>query len=213
MILALKIIAGSLAGLVLKTVCDRLEYFILTKRQLSCEYSKIENIVLYVLMAIYGAVVMWRVPLSPRTIYMFIILIICELIAVIDLHHRIIPNKLLLIMLVSGLGFGIPSLFGIEGFPRFSVIDSVLGLVLGFIIFAAPALVGKNVGMGDIKLASVIGFCLGVVGLLYTVILMGIGVLGYSIMQNRMPVLSVMKTVIPMGPFISLAMLIVINIM
>ncbi len=211
MILAIKIVAGALIGLVCKVICDRLELFILTKRQLTCGHSKIEDYILYIVMAAYGATVMWRTPISPETIYMFIILIICELIAVIDLHHRIIPNKLLLIMLLSGLIFGVPSLFGVKGFPEFSVLYSVIGLITGFVIFTVPAFTGKNVGAGDIKLAATIGFCLGAIGLLYTIILMGICVLGYSVMQRRMPVLSMIHSMIPMGPFISLAMLIVIN--
>ena len=52
-----------------------------------------------------------------------------------DLHHRIIPNDLILAILAIKVAFSIPYVLGIEGFPEFSLVSSLLGLVAGFAIF------------------------------------------------------------------------------
>ena len=93
--LAIKIVAGALIGTVLKIPCDFIEQILLSKRNMVYSQSKIEKIILHILMAVMGAVIIWKQDISFSTIYCFLVLMICEMIAVIDLHHRIIPNDLL----------------------------------------------------------------------------------------------------------------------
>jgi leader peptidase (prepilin peptidase)/N-methyltransferase len=210
--LAIKIIAGAVIGTICKVGCDWIERKILSDRNLEYDHSKMEDIIFYILMAVAGGVILWRTGSPLEIIYNFAILIICELIAVIDLHHRIIPNQFILAMLIIKIIFGVPSILGIQGFPQFEIIQSLIGFAGGFIIFAFPAVLSKSVGAGDIKLAAAAGFCLGITGLLYAIVLMGICVLGYTLIQSQMPVKTMLHNMIPMGPFIAVAMIVVLNL-
>lgn len=209
--LAIKIIAGALIGTVLKIPCDYIERLLLSRRNIVYSHSKREDIIFHLIMAASGAVITWKQDFSFMAIYSFLILMICELIAVIDLHHRIIPNGLILLMMIIKILFSIPNVLGVDGFPEFFVLYSMIGLVAGFVIFAFPAVLSKNVGAGDIKLAASVGFCLGVMNLLYAIIVMGIGVLVYTLIQSRMMIKMTLHNMIPMGPFIAVAMVIVMN--
>lgn len=209
--LAIKIIAGALIGTVLKIPCDFIERILLSRRNIAYSHSKIENIIFHLIMAAAGAAIIWRQDFSFMAIYSFLILIICEIIAVIDLHHRIIPNDLMLSMIIIKIIFSIPDILGVKGFPEVSILYSVIGLVAGFVIFAFPAVLSKSVGAGDIKLAATVGFCLGIIGLLYAIVLMGICVLAYAMIQSRMSIKMMLHDMIPMGPFIAVAMVIVMN--
>ena len=133
-------------------------------------------------------------------------LLACILIYVTDLHHRIIPNEILLLMLVAKLIIGIPALFGVTWVPEFNIISSLIGFVAGFVVFMIPAFIGKSVG------AAVMGFCLGINGLLYAIVLMGIGVLIYEFIKGRTSLKNVMYEMIPMGPFMAVAMMVVMLI-
>jgi prepilin signal peptidase PulO-like enzyme (type II secretory pathway) len=108
--------------------------------------------------------------------------------------------------------FGIFSMVGVSGFPEFNVLQSLAGLIAGFIIFAFPAVLSKNVGAGDIKLASAVGFSLGIMNLLYAIVLMGLCILAYAVLQSRMTFSTAIHSMIPMGPFIAMAMIVVINL-
>ena len=143
-------------------------------------------------------------------IYVFIILTVCELIAVIDLKHRIIPNILLLALLITRIAFEILKVFEIAKFPKSDILQAMMGLLVGFFIFIVPALFGKNVGAGDIKFAACIGFSVGVMGLLYTIIFMGLCILAYTLFQASKTLRDMMYEIIPMGPFMTLAMIIVV---
>lgn len=209
--LAIKIVAGALIGTVLKIPCDYMERILLSKRNLVYSHSKNEKIIFHLIMAVAGAVIIWKQDFSVMAIYSFLMLMICELIAVIDLHHRIIPNDLMLLMIIIKIIFGIPDICGVEGFPEFSILYSAVGLVAGFVVFAFPAVLSKSVGAGDIKLAASVGFCLGIMGLLYAIVIMGICVLAYTLIQSKMQIKMMLHNMIPMGPFIAAAMVIVMN--
>ena len=56
------------------------------------------------------------------------------------------------------------------------------------------------------------GFALGLTGGLYTVAAMGLLVLIYVLIDRRMPLPQRLKTMIPMGPFLALS-LVVVSIM
>ncbi|WP_462350279.1 prepilin peptidase [Eubacterium ventriosum] len=209
--LAIKIIAGALIGAILKIPCDFIEEKLLSKRNIVFNQMKRERIILHLIMAAAGAVIMWKQSFAFIEVYCFLILMICEMIAVIDLHHRIIPNDLLLSILIVKIAFSVPTILGVKGFPEFSILYSMIGLIAGFVIFVLPAAFAKNVGAGDIKLAACAGFCLGIMNLLYAIVLMGICVLAYATIKSRMAYLTVMHEMIPMGPFIAVAMVIVMN--
>ncbi len=122
-------------------------------------------------------------------------------IAVIDIQHRIIPNTLIY-----------PSLIA---FPVYLVVGrlagadlDLAGMVAGFLAFGGGllviALISKGMGMGDVKLAALIGLVLGAVELGFVgaaagsaIVLGGLGgVVALIVLRDR-------KAAIPFGPYLA----------
>lgn len=203
-----------LAGIILSGICAALSFKeaerALVKRDKDLSATKREKALLVIFSAIAGAAIMYLVPVSAETIYLFILLFVGEAIAITDIKERIIPNELTLSVIAVTLVFGIPGLFGAKGFPSFSLKYSLLGFAACMVIFLLPSLFKKNVGAGDVKLAAAMGFCLGFWNSMLGIVLMGILVLVYTFMQKELPMLSFVKSFIPMGPFLSCSMVTVL---
>jgi leader peptidase (prepilin peptidase)/N-methyltransferase len=122
-------------------------------------------------------------------------------IAIIDLRHRIIPNRLTYPALL---------LFAVAILVAWLVADAVdplrglAGLALyGGILFVV-AVISRGMGMGDVKLAALIGLVMGSLGLRYVgvaagaaIVLGGLGGLAALAMgQSR-------KSAIPFGPYLA----------
>jgi leader peptidase (prepilin peptidase) / N-methyltransferase len=122
-------------------------------------------------------------------------------IALIDIEHRIIPNRVMYPSLVA--------------FPVYLVVGRLAGapvdlvrMVAGFALFGGAlfvvALVSRGMGMGDVKLASLIGLVLGSLGLGYVgvaagaaIALGGVGaIVALLIGRSR-------KAAIPFGPYLA----------
>ena len=204
------ILVGAALGVACKYVCDALIRALLSKREKEYSESKTEKICLFVIMAVFGALIMLAVPLSPETLFMFLLLIVCEAVAVIDMHTRLIPNELILSVLALAVVFGVPGLLGLRGFPAWKPLPALIGLVVCFLIFLLPAVFSKQVGAGDIKLAAAMGFCVGLWNSLFIIVLMGILVLIYVFLQHKAPILKFMASTIPMGPFLAVSMIAVL---
>jgi len=122
-------------------------------------------------------------------------------IALIDLRHRIIPNKLtypaLILFTVLIL---LAWLIGDAADP----VKAGIGLLLyGGILFVVAA-VSRGMGMGDVKLAAVIGLVFGSLGLRYVgvaaaaaIVLGGLGAVGALAMGKGR------KSAIPFGPYLA----------
>ncbi len=122
-------------------------------------------------------------------------------ICVIDIRHRVIPNRLMY-----------PSLIG---FPIYVVVawafhggTDPVRAAEGFLLFGGGlflvALVSRGMGMGDVKLAGLIGIVMGAVGLRYVgvaagaaILLGGLGgILALASGRGR-------KSAIPFGPYLA----------
>ena len=119
-------------------------------------------------------------------------------IALIDLDHRIIPNRLTALGAVAALAIGVATDPG--GVPEQLIAGAAAG---GFLLLAALARPG-GMGMGDVKLAGMLGLFLGrevAVALLVAFVagtLVGVGVMARrGVGEGR-------KTAIPFGPFLAL---------
>lgn len=134
------------------------------------------------------------------------LLCICGTVFVIDWTYRIIPNQTVLAVFGLKLLMGLAALAGMPGARPFEILQSLIGFAACFLLFAFPGLMGKKVGAGDVKLAAAMGFLLGVTDALMAVVIMGMLILGYCMVQNKMPILAMLKTNIPMGPFIAVGM-------
>jgi leader peptidase (prepilin peptidase)/N-methyltransferase len=118
-------------------------------------------------------------------------------IVLIDLEKRLIPNLITgpaaLAALVAGLALDL------DGVPEQLIAGAAAG---GFFLLAALAH-PRGMGMGDVKLAGVLGLCLGravapalMVGLLS-------GALGGGIIMARLGARAGRKTAVPFGPFLA----------
>ncbi|MDP4120097.1 MAG: prepilin peptidase [Bacillota bacterium] len=116
--------------------------------------------------------------------------------SVIDYLIRKIPNSLLIALLALRIIYiCIDKDFGL-------FISSIIVMVAVFIIFQIPSLFGVHIGMGDIKLAAVIGFFAGFSGIIITAIVMIVLLLLYTIYLYISKKGS-LKSHVALGPFLS----------
>jgi leader peptidase (prepilin peptidase)/N-methyltransferase len=119
-------------------------------------------------------------------------------ITVIDLEHRIIPNRITAPLAVTAVA--LTALLEPHQLPERLVAAAVAGSVFTAIVLAYPA----GMGMGDAKLIAVMGLVLGrsiAVGLLVALVFGT--VVGIAVMVRR-GVSRGRRTVIPFGPFLAL---------
>ncbi len=122
-------------------------------------------------------------------------------IAVIDVRHRIIPNRLTYPALLLAPALVLLAwLLGDAADP----VRGVVGLLLYGGIMFLVALVSRGMGMGDVKLAALIGLVLGAFGLRYVgvaagaaIVLGGLGgLVALAMGKSR-------KSAIPFGPYLA----------
>ena len=204
---ALPILLGAVLGAALSVPVWLVSALLLRRRNIDAQLEPKYRLLLAVAMALFGGVIGWRVGLSFGGLYRLLLLAISACVFVIDAKHRVIPNELVLAILV------LAAVFGFTGTFSFQIWSSLLGLAACFVLFFVPSLFGKNVGAGDVKLAAAMGFALGLTGSLYAIVGMGVLVLAYLLLQVRVPMLERLKAVIPMGPFLALALVAVSIVM
>ena len=119
-------------------------------------------------------------------------------IALIDFEHRIIPNKITLPAAAAAVAIG--AALDLRGVPE----QLIAGAGAGGFLLAFALAYPRGMGMGDVKLAAVLGLFLGrsvavaiLVGVL-TATLVGAGVMA------RIGVEKGRKTAVPFGPFLAL---------
>jgi leader peptidase (prepilin peptidase) / N-methyltransferase len=124
-------------------------------------------------------------------------------VALIDARWRIVPNRIVYPSLVLGLaGLVVGQLAG-------APVDVLSGLI-GLAAYAGPLLlialvVPRGMGMGDVKLAALIGLVLGALGLSYVAVAAGVGIILGGV--GALTALAVMgygrREHIPFGPFLA----------
>ncbi len=121
--------------------------------------------------------------------------------ALIDLEHRVIPNRITAPGAALALALGLA--FDPAGEPGRLLAAAAAG---GFLLLAALAY-PRGMGMGDVKLAAVLGLCLGssVAPALLVALVAGV-VVGAAIMARK-GVAAGRKTAVPFGPFLALGAL------
>jgi leader peptidase (prepilin peptidase)/N-methyltransferase len=121
--------------------------------------------------------------------------------ALIDLEHRIIPNKITALGAVLALLIG----FALDpaGEPERLIAGAASG---GFLLLAALAYPG-GMGMGDVKLAAMMGLFLGAAVAPAILIALLAGVLLGAVVIARKGAQQGRKTAVPFGPFLALGAL------
>jgi leader peptidase (prepilin peptidase)/N-methyltransferase len=85
------------------------------------------------------------------------------LLAVIDLQHRLLPNRVVLPSI--GIGAALLTLAAVADADGTALLRAGLGAVVLFAVFLVLALISpRSLGMGDVKLAGLVGLALGWVG-------------------------------------------------
>jgi leader peptidase (prepilin peptidase)/N-methyltransferase len=122
--------------------------------------------------------------------------------ALIDLEHRIIPNKITALGAVLALAFGLALDPG--GEPTRLIAAAAAG---GFLLAAALAYPG-GMGMGDVKLAGMMGLFLGAAVAPAILIALLAGTLVGAVIIARKGAREGRKTAVPFGPFLALGALV-----
>ena len=119
-------------------------------------------------------------------------------IALIDLEHRIIPNKITLPAAIAAVAIG--AALDLKGVPEQLIAGAAAGGFLLAFLLAYP----RGMGMGDVKLAAVLGLFLGrsvAVAILAAVLT---GTVVGALVMARVGVEKGRKTAVPFGPFLAL---------
>jgi leader peptidase (prepilin peptidase) / N-methyltransferase len=118
-----------------------------------------------------------------------------------DLEQRIIPNKILLVTAVAGVA--IAAIFDPSSLPE----RAIAALAAGGLLFLAALAYPRGMGLGDVKLAAVMGFFLGrnVAPALLVALVAG-SVVGLALIAREGA--SARKKAIPFGPFLALGALV-----
>jgi leader peptidase (prepilin peptidase)/N-methyltransferase len=143
------------------------------------------------------AVVLARGGVHDRALGLVLLALLVP-IALIDLDHRIVPNRLTGAGALAALALGLAT--QPAGVPQQLAAGAAAG---GFLLLAALAQPG-GMGMGDVKLAGMLGLFLGwQVGVALLVALLA-GTLVGMVVLARKGVAAGRKTAIPFGPFLAL---------
>jgi len=122
--------------------------------------------------------------------------------AVIDIRHRIIPNRVVYPSLLTFAAYIL--IVGLAG-GGLDVIRAAIGmLAYGGALLVVAFISPRGMGMGDVKLAALIGLVLGSVGLRYVTVAAGAGILlgGVGAIVALIAGAS-RKKAIPFGPFLA----------
>jgi leader peptidase (prepilin peptidase)/N-methyltransferase len=149
-----------------------------------------------------GAVALAR-PDGGAELWLGVVLVLLLVpITLIDLDHRIIPNKLVLLGSVAALA--LLAALDSGALPEHLIAAVGAG---GFFLVAVLAY-PSGMGMGDVKLAAMLGLFLGraVVPGIFAALLLG--TLIGAVIMARLGVAKGRKTAIPFGPYLALGALI-----
>ena len=199
----LAIVLGAALGAASAFAVRLLCALLLKQRDLPAGMSKKHFWILLGSLVVAGAAVGWRAGVTPRGAYLILLLCVSASAFYIDALYRVIPNQLVLAVLA------LSAVFGLTGAAPFHIVSSLIGFAVCFVLFFIPAAWGRKIGAGDVKFAAAVGFALGFTGSLYAIVGMGAFVLAYMFLFQRVPMAEKWKTMIPMGPFLSLALVVV----
>jgi leader peptidase (prepilin peptidase)/N-methyltransferase len=167
------------------------------KKRISFQYPTIEliaGIVLPLTLYLFG--------FGLKFFQTFIFLYLLIPLFMIDLRHRLVPDKITIPGIVIGFGF---SFF----LPDMEWYTSLIGIVVGGLILLIVSLVGKWVfkkeamGMGDVLIFMLVGAFVGWRGVILTLLIASLlgSIIGSIVVMRRQK----KDTTIPFGPFITVA--------
>ena len=109
------------------------------------------------------ALVAWRFGASWELPAFLLFAAVAVLLTVIDLRHRLLPNRVILPALAAGAVLLTVAAAAGDAWP--ALLRATLGAAVLFVVFLVLALVSpRSLGMGDVKLAALVGLFLGWIG-------------------------------------------------
>jgi leader peptidase (prepilin peptidase) / N-methyltransferase len=126
-----------------------------------------------------------------------VLLVVLVPVALIDLDHRIIPNKITLPAAVAALALGL--LLKPSSLPEHLLAGAAAGGFLLVFVLAYP----RGMGMGDVKLAAVLGLFLGASAAVALLAGVALGTIVGAVVMARVGVERGRKTAVPFGPFLA----------
>jgi|WetSurMetagenome_2_1015567.scaffolds.fasta_scaffold304155_1 leader peptidase (prepilin peptidase) / N-methyltransferase len=192
----------ALTGAAIGAASLQLSRLLMRQRGLADQISQKAQIILCLVLAAVFAIGYLMIGINAAYVYLMCIAALTLMISLIDIRHRVIPNQLILAI------FGITALFALTGWLDFDWLSSLAGLGVCLVVFLLPALRGTKIGLGDVKLATAIGFAAGLTGSLLTIIIMGVLILIATIYRYNSAAFA-LKSMIPMGPFIMMAFMVI----
>lgn len=172
---ALSIIAGFLMGL----LSNKLSVYFIIRRTgdlannkfLNSKYTKF----LYGGMnAIAWGATVWVFGFNYLVLEFMIMFTLCMMLSTVDVSIRKIPNEILLAMIAVSVIF----LFVNKDLGN--TVLRMWGLLVGILFFLIPTSFGKSAGAGDLKFAAVVGFSLGIIGVLKAFVFMLLPLIIYT---------------------------------
>ena len=139
--------------------------------------------------------VLWDDPTEVALGLVFVTMLAA--ITLTDLERRVIPNKILIVAAVAGLA--IAAIGDPSSLPERAIATAVAGGALFLVVFAYP----RGMGLGDAKLAAVMGLYLGrnVAPAILVALLAGSAVGLFMVARHGA---EARKRAIPFGPFLAL---------
>jgi leader peptidase (prepilin peptidase) / N-methyltransferase len=124
--------------------------------------------------------------------------------ALIDLEHRIIPNR------ITAIGALLAVLIGVALDPAGEPERLIAGAGAGGFLLLAALAYPRGMGMGDVKLAAVMGLLLGPPVAAAMLVALLTGVLAGAVVIARKGARDGRKTAVPFGPFLALGALVAV---
>lgn len=136
---------------------------------------------------------------TPRDIVLGLVLVaVLVPVALIDLEEQIIPNRITLPAAVAAVAIGL--LMAPSEVPEQLIAGAAAGGFLLVFVLAYP----RGMGMGDVKLAAVLGLYLGRSVAPAMLIALASGTVVGIVVMMRVGVAEGRKTAVPFGPFLAL---------
>lgn len=148
-----------------------------------------------------GAALKFHAPYTAAVVAL--LFMVLEAVAVIDVEHQIVPNRILYPSLIL---FAVLVAVGAAVGDDMGLVDAGLGfLAFGGGLLVVAIVSPGGMGMGDVKLAALIGLVLGALGLRYVAVAAAVAILTGGVGAIALMIFAgaSRKAKVPFGPYLA----------